>query len=93
MIGGLGGFILPLTFGVLNDITGIWQSSFMLMFVIVTSALIWMHYAIRTAEREEWASNREQTDLPELAMPHLFYPLNRSQAPQANGNPPPPRKP
>ncbi|MGO1501196.1 MAG: MFS transporter [Marinobacter sp.] len=77
MIGGLGGFILPLTFGVLNDITGIWQSCFMLMFVIATAALAWMHYAIRSAERVEWAANQEQTDLPELASPQLFYPLNR----------------
>lgn len=75
MIGGLGGFILPLAFGVLNDLTGVWQSCFMLMFVIVTAALIWMHYAIRSAERVEWAANEERTDLPELATPHLFYPL------------------
>ncbi|WP_100638254.1 MFS transporter [Marinobacter salexigens] len=79
MIGGLGGFILPLTFGVLNDVTGIWQSCFMLMFVIVAAALAWMHYAIRSAERVEWAANQEQTDLPELASPQLFYPLNRNQ--------------
>jgi NNP family nitrate/nitrite transporter-like MFS transporter len=77
MIGGLGGFILPLTFGVLSDFTGVWQSCFMLMFVIVAAALAWMHYAIRSAERVEWAENREQTDLPELATPYLFYPLNR----------------
>lgn len=79
MIGGLGGFILPLTFGVLNDLTGIWQSSFMLMFVIAAAALAWMHYAIRSAERVEWAANQEQTDLPELASPQLFYPLNRKK--------------
>ena len=72
MIGGLGGFILPLTFGVLNDLTGIWQSCFMLMFVIVAAALAWMHYAIRSAERVEWAANEERTDLPELASPQLF---------------------
>lgn len=77
MIGGLGGFILPLTFGVLNDLTGVWQSCFMLMFVIAAAALAWMHYAIRSAERVEWAANEEQTDLPELATPQLFYPINR----------------
>lgn len=66
MIGGLGGFILPLAFGVLNDVTGIWQSSFMLMFVIAAAALAWMHYAIRAAERVEWAAKEEKTDLPEL---------------------------
>jgi len=26
--------------------------------------LIWMHYAIRKAERVEWAANEERTDLP-----------------------------
>ncbi len=85
MIGGLGGFILPLTFGVLNDLTGVWQSCFMLMFVIVAAALAWMHYAIRSAERVEWAANEERTDLPELASPQLFYPLNRKSGP-ANGS-------
>jgi len=64
MIGGLGGFVLPLGFGVLKDITGIWQSCFMLMFSVVTAALIWMHFAIRKAERVEWAANEERTDLP-----------------------------
>ena len=32
LIGGLGGFVLPILFGVLNDLTGIWQSCFMLLF-------------------------------------------------------------
>jgi len=81
MIGGLGGFILPLTFGVLSDFTGIWQSCFMLMFVIVAAALAWMHYAIRSAERVEWAANEDKTDLPELASPDLFFPMNRKQNP------------
>ncbi len=81
MIGGLGGFILPLTFGVLSDVTGIWQSCFMLMFVIVAAALAWMHYAIRSAERVEWAANEDKTDLPELASPDLFFPMNRKQNP------------
>jgi NNP family nitrate/nitrite transporter-like MFS transporter len=65
----------------------------MLMFVIVAAALIWMHYAIRTAERQEWGANQEQTDLPELSTPHLFYPLSRARDHQGTGTPPPPRKP
>lgn len=92
MIGGLGGFVLPLTFGVLNDITGIWQSCFMLMFVIVAAALVWMHYAIRIAEREEWGAHEERTDLPELATPHLFYPLNRPHHQPPVGKTPPKRE-
>src|SRR5690606_19052358 len=49
MVGGLGGFFLPLTFGMLNDVIGIWQSTFMLMFLIAAGSLAWMHYSIRQA--------------------------------------------
>jgi len=52
MIGGLGGFVLPIAFGVLNDLTGIWTSCFMLLFAIVSGALLWMHFAIRRMESE-----------------------------------------
>ncbi|MGP0093149.1 MAG: nitrate/nitrite transporter [Xanthobacteraceae bacterium] len=51
MIGGLGGFVLPISFGVLLDLTGLWTSCFMLLFALVTTALIWMHVAIRQMER------------------------------------------
>jgi NNP family nitrate/nitrite transporter-like MFS transporter len=51
MVGGLGGFVLPLAFGVLNDVTGVWTSCFVLLFVLVSVALIWMHFAIRHMER------------------------------------------
>jgi nitrate/nitrite transporter NarK len=52
MIGGLGGFILPILFGILNDLTGVWTSCFMLLFAVVTGALLWMHFAIRHMEQE-----------------------------------------
>ncbi|MHA1600165.1 MAG: nitrate/nitrite transporter [Alphaproteobacteria bacterium] len=64
MIGGLGGFILPITFGVMNDLTGIWTSCFMLLFVIVTVALLWMHFSIRAMEKR--AFGKELDALPEL---------------------------
>jgi len=71
MIGGLGGFLLPLTFGMLLDLTGLWTSCFMLLFVLVTVALIWMHFAILSAERRIAAPfvGKPFTDLPELAHP------------------------
>ena len=50
MIGGLGGFVLPIAFGVLNDLTGLWTSCFMLLFLLVSVALLWMHLAIRQME-------------------------------------------
>ncbi len=50
MVGGLGGFVLPLAFGALNDLTGVWTSCFVLLFVLVSIALTWMHFAIRHME-------------------------------------------
>jgi NNP family nitrate/nitrite transporter-like MFS transporter len=73
MIGGLGGFFLPLTFGMLNDVVSIWQSAFMLLFVVAGAALAWMHYAIRVAERREWSTGQQDVrDLPELSTPDAF---------------------
>jgi len=53
MVGGLGGFVLPIVFGVASDLTNIWTSCFMVLFALVTVALVWMHMAISpTAHRE-----------------------------------------
>jgi NNP family nitrate/nitrite transporter-like MFS transporter len=51
MIGGLGGFVLPIAFGLLNDLTGFWTSCFVLLFLIVSANLLWMHAAILRMER------------------------------------------
>lgn len=67
MIGGLGGFILPIAFGVLNDMVGIWTSCFMLMFLLVTISLVWMHAAIRQLERRRSPRVGQDTDLPGVA--------------------------
>jgi NNP family nitrate/nitrite transporter-like MFS transporter len=65
MVGGLGGFVLPLAFGALNDLTGVWTSCFVLLFVLVTVALTWMHFAIR--QMEATASRKGVTEkMPEL---------------------------
>ena len=44
LAGGLGGFVLPILFGALVDITGIRSSAFMLMYAIVWVSLIWMYW-------------------------------------------------
>ena len=44
LAGGLGGFVLPIMFGVLMDITGIRSSAFMLMYGVVWVSLIWMYF-------------------------------------------------
>ena len=44
LAGGLGGFVLPIMFGVLLDFTGIRSSAFMLMYGVVWVSLIWMYW-------------------------------------------------
>jgi NNP family nitrate/nitrite transporter-like MFS transporter len=43
LAGGFGGFILPIMFGAILDITGIRSSAFMLMYGVVWVSLIWMY--------------------------------------------------
>jgi len=44
LAGGLGGFVLPILFGILVDLTGIRSSCFMLMYGVVWVSLIWMYF-------------------------------------------------
>ena len=47
LAGGLGGFILPILFGALVDITGVRSSCFMLLYGTVCVSLVWMHFSFR----------------------------------------------
>ncbi len=44
LAGGMGGFILPIMFGALMDLTGVRSSAFMLMYGVVWVSLIWMYW-------------------------------------------------
>lgn len=66
LIGGLGGFFLPLGFGILNDLTNVWTSCFMLLFALVSIALVWMHFAIIHMEKKKHPELRGPKFLPEL---------------------------
>lgn len=50
LAGGLGGFLLPIMFGALVDLTGIRSSSFMLLFGTVAVSLIWMHFSFKSMQ-------------------------------------------
>ena len=65
-IGGLGGFVLPLAFGLMNDVTDVWTSCFMLLFSIASVNLSWMHFAIRRQERARAPEIAQLRFLPEL---------------------------
>src|SRR5512137_3087506 len=51
VIGGLGGFTLPIMFGIAADVIGVRSSCFMLMTLVVVVTMIWMWVAERN-ERE-----------------------------------------
>lgn len=50
LAGGLGGFVLPILFGILVDLTGIRSSSFMLLYGTVCISLIWMHFSFKKGQ-------------------------------------------
>jgi NNP family nitrate/nitrite transporter-like MFS transporter len=45
LAGGLGGFVLPIMFGALVDLTGVRSSCFMLLYGVVWVSLIWMYFS------------------------------------------------
>ena len=61
VIGGLGGFTLPIMFGVAADVIGVRSSCFMLMTLVIVVTMIWMWVAERN-EREGILA--EHTDCP-----------------------------
>ena len=66
LIGGLGGFVLPIMFGIMNDTIGVWTSCFMLLTGLIAIALIWMHFAIQRLEKKRIPELRGPHNLPEL---------------------------
>jgi MFS transporter, NNP family, nitrate/nitrite transporter len=44
LAGGMGGFVLPILFGALMDLTGVRSSAFMLMYGVVWVSLIWLYW-------------------------------------------------
>ena len=66
-IGGLGGFVLPITYGFMNDVIGVWTSCFMLLTVLIGIALGWMHFSILSLDKKRNPELRGPQHLPELA--------------------------
>lgn len=51
LVGGLGGFVFPILFGVLVDLTGVRSSAFMLLFVVTSVSVVWLHLGERKRRR------------------------------------------
>lgn len=52
LAGGLGGFVLPILFGLLLDLTSVRSSCFMLLYGAVCVSLIWMHFSFRAPQKK-----------------------------------------
>ncbi|MEW6131995.1 MAG: nitrate/nitrite transporter [Pseudomonadota bacterium] len=66
LAGGLGGFLMPILFGALVDLTGIRSSAFMLMFGVVWVSLMWMYWTeVRPMDARREAKRIERADLME----------------------------
>jgi MFS transporter, NNP family, nitrate/nitrite transporter len=68
LAGGLGGFVLPIMFGALMDLTGVRSSAFMLLYGIVWVSLIWMYF---TEVRRTEVMGAAAPDAPSLPDLHL----------------------
>lgn len=53
VIGGLGGFICPIIFGYLLQMTGIWTTCWLFLALVVFVCLWWMHHVIQKMMREQ----------------------------------------
>ncbi len=53
LVGGLGGFLLPVMFGALIDITGVNSTVFMLLWGITLVSLIWMYWTEIVPQRSQ----------------------------------------
>ncbi|AIL32822.1 MFS transporter [Basilea psittacipulmonis] len=51
LAGGLGGFILPIMFGIALDVTGIRSTTFMLLYGTVCVSLVWMHFSMKKVNK------------------------------------------
>lgn len=88
MIGGLGGFVLPIAFGVMNDLLHVWTSCFMLLFALVATALTWMTFAVRHMERSRTPELEKLPELPEMVDLHPAEASTGPGVPRRRGAPP-----
>ena len=66
LAGGLGGFVMPIMFGALLDLTGVRSSAFMLMFGVVWVSLMWMYWTeVRPMDAKRERDRARTADLME----------------------------
>jgi NNP family nitrate/nitrite transporter-like MFS transporter len=65
MLGALGGFFLPLIFGAAYARTGIPQTTFMVLFLLVAVSFAWLHLTVMSLKRQAMLERQGQFDFTE----------------------------
>jgi NNP family nitrate/nitrite transporter-like MFS transporter len=53
VVGGLGGFVCPIIFGLLLQYTGIWTTTWVFFFIVTMICLIWLHLVVRRISQKD----------------------------------------
>jgi NNP family nitrate/nitrite transporter-like MFS transporter len=64
VLGGLGGFVFPIVFGLLLQATGLWTTSWMFLAGLAAASLIWMHRVIRRMMHEQTPDLMRRVEAP-----------------------------
>lgn len=62
LAGGMGGFLLPIMFGMFLDLTGINSSVFMLLYGVTCVSLVAMHFQYKGEKKKQQAEKLEMTE-------------------------------
>ncbi|MDO4878354.1 MAG: nitrate/nitrite transporter [Neisseria sp.] len=63
LAGGLGGFLLPIMFGALLDLTHVRSTTFMLLYGTVCVSLVWMHFSFKAKRDSDLKHAQEMAEL------------------------------
>ena len=53
VVGGLGGFVCPIIFGLLLQYTGLWTTTWIFFFLVTMICLIWLHMVVRRISKKD----------------------------------------
>ncbi len=73
VLGGLGGFFLPILFGYLLEFTGLWATCWMFLFVLSVICLVWMNVVVKKLMRQHAPEAMRQIDT--VHAEYLTYPI------------------
>jgi NNP family nitrate/nitrite transporter-like MFS transporter len=83
VLGGLGGFVGPILFGYLLEWSGIWTTSWMVLWALAVASLLWMHLVIRRMTRvrtAEIATHIEERGTPIPLPLRVWCPVHAVEA-------------